>query len=58
MLIGIIRESLLRKSARIKTFISYLHHEPEDNQEKVYPQNQELLSLDYKKRPLEDYENL
>lgn len=56
MLISIIRESLLRKSPRMKTFLSYLLQETDKDQENVYPQNQELLTFDYKKRPLEDYE--
>lgn len=54
---GIIRECLARKSARLKTVLSYLHQEPPEDKEKVYPQNKELLNLDYQKRSLEEYEN-
>lgn len=57
MLLGIIRECLARKSARLKTVLSYLHQEPPEDKEKVYPQNKELLNLDYQKRSLEEYEN-
>lgn len=57
MLLSVLRECLSRKSARLKTLLSYLHQEPQMAGESVYPQNKELLEIDYQKRSLEEYEN-
>lgn len=59
ILISIARESLSRKSPRLKTFLSYLNRgEDPESRETVQPQNQELLNIDYQKRPLEVYDAL
>lgn len=55
MLIGIVSECLKRKSARLKTLLSYLHMESGETIDKVQPKNPELLNIDYNKRSLEEY---
>lgn len=50
-----LREALLRKSPRSNVVLSLLGPPGGLPQENVRPQNQQLLQLDYKPRPLEDY---
>jgi hypothetical protein len=57
MMISMVSECLQRKSPRLKTFLSFLHTEPEETTEKVQPQHTELLNINYQKRPLEVYED-
>jgi hypothetical protein len=55
MLISVASECLNKKSPRLKTFLSYLHREPTEA-ETVQPQKGELLSISYKPRGLEEYD--
>lgn len=55
VIIGICKESLDRKSPRIKTLLSYLHLDQNNNNETVQPLNTGLLTIEYNKRSLEDY---
>jgi transposase len=55
MLISIASECLLKKSPRLRTFLSYLHREPAES-EPVQPQKGELLSISYQPRGLEEYD--
>ncbi len=57
LLIGIGRECVQRKSPRLKTFFFYIYPELPEDIEMVYPQNAQLLNIDYHPRELEAYEN-
>lgn len=54
---SIAREALKRRSPRLKFVMSALHLDSDKPAETVSPQNQELMTLDYQPRPLEEYEN-
>ena len=54
MIISIVSECIKRKSPRLKTFLSYLHMEPETI-EAVQPQNADILNITYRPRGLEVY---
>jgi len=56
MLISIVKECMKRRSSRLKTFLSYLHMEPEEV-DTVQPQNSELLNITYKPRRLDEYDD-
>jgi transposase len=55
MLISIASECLMKKSPRLRTFLSYLYRDSTQT-ETVYPQKSELLNLSYKPRKLEEYD--
>ncbi len=55
MFISIIEECLSKNNPRIKTYLSYLHIEPEEKMEIVHPQNKEILNISYERRSLEVY---
>ena len=56
MLLSVARECLNKKSARLRTFLSYLHLEFTEA-ETVQPQKGELLNISYKPRGLEEYDD-
>lgn len=56
MLVSVASECLVRKSPRLRTYLSYLHREP-DEAETVLPQNGDLLNISYKPRGLEEYDD-
>jgi transposase len=56
MLTSVASECLMRKSPRLRTFLSYLHREPIEAQP-VQPQKRELLSISYQPRGLEAYDD-
>jgi Mu transposase, C-terminal domain/Integrase core domain len=55
MLLSVASECLTRKSPRLRTFLSLLHREPADAEE-VLPQNENLLTISYTPRGLEEYD--
>ncbi len=57
MILSIISECLTRRSPRLKTLLSYLQIQPEEESEVVCPQNPDLLNITYKARALEEYED-
>ncbi len=57
MLMGIAAECVRRRSPRLRTFLSYLNLEPEENPDTVLPQNAELLNITYKARNLKEYDD-
>ena len=57
MILSIISECLTRRSPRLKTLLSYLQIQPEEEREVVCPQNPDLLNITYKARALEEYED-
>jgi hypothetical protein len=56
MLTSVASECLMRKSPRLRTFLSYLDREPLES-EPVRPQKGELLTISYKPRGLEEYDD-
>jgi transposase len=56
MLTSVASECLMRKSPRLRTFLSYLHRQPTES-EPVQPQKAELLSISYQPRGLEAYDD-
>jgi hypothetical protein len=56
MLTSVASECLMRKSPRLRTFLSYLHRQPTES-EPVQPQKSELLSISYQPRGLEAYDD-
>ncbi len=57
MLISIAAECVQRRSPRLRTYLSYLHMEPEEKLDTVLPQNRELLNITYNARKLEEYDD-
>lgn len=57
MILSIVSECLLRKSPRLKTFLSYLHIQQTEENDSVCPKNPDLLNITYKARALEEYED-
>lgn len=55
MLISVASECLIKKSPRLRTFLSYLHMEFSEA-ETVQPQKGELLNISYHPRGLEEYD--
>lgn len=51
------REAVRQKSPRLKFIMSSLHLEPDLPANPVSPQNKELMTLDFKPRSLEDYDD-
>jgi transposase len=56
MLTSVASECLMKKSPRLRTFLSYLHREPLEA-EPVHPQKGELLRISYQPRGLEAYDD-
>lgn len=54
MILSLVREAITAKSCRVKFLVSRLQA-PESTAEPVSPQNSVLLTIDYQRRPLEDY---
>lgn len=54
MLLSLIREAIKNKKSKLNFVMSKLHRE--ELSDPVSPQNVSLLTLDYQRRPLEDYE--
>lgn len=55
MILSLVQEAIAAKSCRVKFLASRLQA-PEAHAEEVSPQNSSLLTLDYQRRPLEDYD--
>ena len=56
LLLSVIRETLARKTPRLKCVMSLLEPHPEGSPETVAPQNQQLLQVDYRPRSLSEYD--
>ncbi len=56
MIISAVAESIRIKSPRLKTLLSYFHAQSPDTTETVHPQNREVLTITYKARALEEYD--
>lgn len=56
-LLSAVREAIKIKSPRLKFILSCFVDTSQSTEEEVLPQNKELLTLSYKSRSLEDYDN-
>lgn len=56
MIMSLLREAVACKNPRLKFLLSHLSR-PETNGDPVLPQNNSLLTVDYRPRPLEDYDD-
>ena len=56
MLISAVREACSLKAFQLKTVLSLLNHPVDKEADPVYPKDTNLLSIDYRKRRLEDYD--